>query len=431
MIAMYAAQCAHSAPDFAIMTQISTTHEGIRFSKLLRDAMRGEIFTPGARLRIARPIDAESLNGRHEGRARKVAGGAVRNDLSSALQQRIGKSRTLAARTGKRGPFQFDPRQRAVVKIHYFSHGGGGAGALRAHARYVARDAAARVPAPGLALDAADEPRATESARQAEAQAHAHARYLERAQAAERSVFYDALGEGVDGAGRAATWARDDRRHFRLILAPENGTRLGDLKDLTREVMSRAESALGTRLQWVAVDHWDTDNPHTHIILRGRTDDGRNLVIPRDYVSHGFRNAARDVATERLGLRTRDDEKLALQREARAHRPTRLDTIIDGQIDESGHLRIARLRAPNGAPDMTDALKARAHELRRLGLATEVERNVLLFERGWRNGLKAMELHLDIRKALLQSRTRDIGRTPSDPARQLSKALRLPLGLGR
>ena len=91
MIALCAALCAHSAPDFAIMTPISTTHHGLRFSKLLRDAMRGEIFTPGARLRIARPLDAESLVGRHEGRARKITGGAMRNDLSSALQQRIGK----------------------------------------------------------------------------------------------------------------------------------------------------------------------------------------------------------------------------------------------------------------------------------------------------------------------------------------------------
>jgi hypothetical protein len=29
-----------------------------------------------------------------------------------------------------------------VIKIHYFNHAGGGGGALAAHARYVARDAA-------------------------------------------------------------------------------------------------------------------------------------------------------------------------------------------------------------------------------------------------------------------------------------------------
>ncbi|MBY0421228.1 MAG: hypothetical protein K2Q06_02915, partial [Parvularculaceae bacterium] len=39
---------------------------------------------------------------------------------------------------------RFDARQRVVVKVHYFSHAGGGGGALKAHARYVARDAAGR-----------------------------------------------------------------------------------------------------------------------------------------------------------------------------------------------------------------------------------------------------------------------------------------------
>ncbi len=413
------------------MTQSTSINHLFRASKLLRDAMGAEKFSPGSRLNIARPIDAESLTGRHEGRARKIAGGAPKN-LSAVLQQRIGKSRGfLSANAARRGAFQFDARQRAVVKIHYFSHGGGGAGALRAHARYVARDAAARAPGSEPALETASEARSGEATPTAEAQARAHARYLVRGQRPERSVFYDAIDNHMDGGGRAAAWAREDRRHFRMILAPENGTRLADLKDFTREVMSRAEAALGARLEWVAVDHWDTANPHTHIILRGRHEDGRDLVIPREYVSHGFRNAARDVATERLGERTRDDARLALQREALAHRPTQLDQIIDGQLRDDGRLRIARLRAPNGAPELTDALKARAHELKRLGLATEVERNVLFFERGWRDGLKAMEMHLDIRKALVRARTQDLTRAHSDPARQLSKALRLPFGLDR
>jgi hypothetical protein len=187
--------------------------------------------------------------------------------------------------------------------------------------------------------------------------------------------------------------------------------------------MRRAELALGTRLTWIAVDHWDTDNPHTHIILRGRHEDGRDLVIPREYVSHGFRSAAQDIATERLGPRGRDDARLALEREARAHRPSRLDRMIEGQLDEQGLVRLAHLQAPDRSPEVTDALKARAQELKRLGLATEVGRNIFQFEPEWRDRLKAMELHLDIRKALVRSRTLDLARGVTDPARQMSKAL--------
>lgn len=398
------------------MTPATDTVPPFRFSKLLRDAMRGEAFSPGSRLRIVRPLDAESLKGRHEGRGRHSGGKTP--SLSSALQKRIGSSRKAVRGAGKAGAFRFDPRQRAIVKVHYFGHGGGGGGALGAHTRYLARDAAARAPSPLLLGEETSD-------HQTPAETQAHARYLERG--AERSVFYDALSDTVDGTERAADWARRDRRHFRIILSAENGSRLRELRGYTREVMRRAELALRTRLQWIAVDHWDTDNPHTHIILRGRHEDGRDLVIPRDYVSHGFRSAAQDVATERLGPRGRDDTRLALERLARMHGPTRLDRIIEGQLDEKGRIRVAHLRAPDRSPELTDALKARAYELKRLGLANEVSRNIFQLDPGWRDALKAMELHLDIRKALVRARTQDLSRDLADPARKMSKNLRLGL----
>ncbi len=387
-----------------------------RFSKLLRSG--GEVFAPGAPLRFSRPLDADSLKGRHEGRARKTNGGVAKPALSAALQQRTDR----AARLGKiasarRHPF--DPRQRAIVKLHYFSHGGGGAAALRAHARYVARDAAMR----GPELDFSEREPDHETT---EPSLEPHDRPLDRREA--MSIFYDASGNDLDGAACVARWAKQDRRHFRLILSAENGARLAELRSYTRAVMRRAEQALGTRLQWIAVDHWDTANPHTHVIIRGRTQDGRDLVIPRDFVSHGFRNAARDVATERLGTRGPDDERLALHREARAHRLTRLDRIIEAQLDRERRLRVSRLEAPNGSPDLTNALKARAHELRRLGLAAEVARNVFEFELGWQEGLKAMEEHLDIRRTLMRERMRDRLRTAQ---RDMMKPLKEPPDLHR
>ncbi len=43
--------------------------------------------------------------------------------------------------------------------------------------------------------------------------------------------------------------------------------------------MGRMEADLGTGLDWVAVNHWNTDNPHTHIVVRGRDDTGKDLII--------------------------------------------------------------------------------------------------------------------------------------------------------
>ncbi|MGE0743477.1 MAG: hypothetical protein AB7O98_19245 [Hyphomonadaceae bacterium] len=375
-----------------------------------------EVLRPGKALSITRALDADMLEGRHDGRG-KNTGGAARVGYGKKLASLIGPSRGIARRTSSQGVNAgFDARQRAIVKLHYFSHAGGGGAALRAHARYVARDAATRSPVPS------DAPEGEMSPSEPEAKARAHAGYLDRSA---RTVFYGAASDGVDGGECAASWAKTDRRHFRLILAPENGTKLGDLKDYTREVMRRAEIALGTRLEWVAVDHWDTDNPHTHIVLRGVRDDGRDLIIPREFVQHGFRSVARDVATERLGSRTREDDRLALHREVRAHRPTRLDQWIADQLDKDGKVRIADLRAANGDPAATDALKGRAHELRRLGLANEVSRNVLQFTPNWRDGLKALELHLDIRKALMQSRAIEAARAQQS-GKSISTLLRGP-----
>ncbi len=92
------------------------------------------------------------------------------------------------------------------------------------------------------------------------------------------------------------------------------------------------------------------------------------------------------------------------EKEARAHRPTRLDTLLEPQIDKDGALRIARIRAPDRDPHITRALKTRARELQRLGLAETRARNVLAFSSNWREQLKAMEFHLDIRKQLMRSR---------------------------
>lgn len=383
------------------MMEAQSVNRLFRVGKLKRDMFGAEVLRPGKSLGITRALNADMLEGKRDGRA-KSSSGTTRAGYGKKLASLIGSSRKLSQRTSSQGASSgFDSRQRAIVKIHYFSHAGGGAAALRAHARYVARDAAARSGKPGdtAEVDALPD--------EAEAKARAHGKYLDRGA---KEVFYDALSDAVEGGDRAAAWAHSDRRHFRLILAPENGSKLGDLKGYTREVMRRAETALGSKLEWVAVDHWDTDNPHSHIILRGVRDDGRDLIIPREFVQHGFRSVARDVATERLGQRTREDDRLALHREMRAHRPTRLDHWIADQLDKDGKVRIADLRAPSGDPSATDALKGRAHELRRLGLATEVKRNVLQFQPNWRDGLKALELHLDIRKALLQSRAIDASR---------------------
>jgi hypothetical protein len=61
----------------------------------------------------------------------------------------------------------------------------------------------------------------------------------------------------------------EDRHHFRFIVSPEAGARL-DLKAYARELVGEIESDLGTRLQWIGMAHYDTDEPHLHLLVRGK-----------------------------------------------------------------------------------------------------------------------------------------------------------------
>ncbi|BAN49278.1 LysR family substrate-binding domain-containing protein [Metapseudomonas resinovorans] len=103
-----------------------------------------------------------------------------------------------------------------------------------------------------------------------------HLRYIERDGVSREGNPGKAYGPLTDQADVEAFEARgrEDRHQFRFIVSPEDAEQLDDLRTDTRHLMSRMEADLGTRLDWVAVDHWNTDNPHTHIVLHGKDDIG-------------------------------------------------------------------------------------------------------------------------------------------------------------
>ena len=90
----------------------------------------------------------------------------------------------------------------------------------------------------------------------------------------------------------------------RVLIAPEEGAGLSDLRGFTRDVMHQIEEDLGTRLDWVAVDHYNTGHPHSHVVIRGKDDLGKDLVIAQDYITDGMRLRAEERATLELGPET-------------------------------------------------------------------------------------------------------------------------------
>jgi len=164
---------------------------------------------------------------------------------------------------------------------------------------------------------------------------------------------------------------QDDRHHFRFIVSPEDATEMSDLRTYARDLMGQMEKDLGTKLDWVGVDHWNTDNPHVHIILRGRTDDSQDLVISRDYIKEGMRARAQDLVTQELGPRTEQEIRRNLGRQVEAERWTDLDRQISRDSYRTGIVDLAP--RPDQKPDEFHALKVgRMRKLETLGLADQV-----------------------------------------------------------
>ncbi len=146
---------------------------------------------------------------------------------------------------------------------------------------------------------------------------------------------------------------------------------MGDLRAFARDLMREAERDLATKLDWVGVDHWNTDNPHIHILVRGKADDGTDLVISRDYISSGMRARAEHLVGLELGPKSERQIHHDLAREVDAERWTRLDRAIAASADENGviDLRPARHR-PN--QEVQPLKIGRLQRLTQFGLATSI-----------------------------------------------------------
>jgi type IV secretory pathway VirD2 relaxase len=200
-----------------------------------------------------------------------------------------------------------------------------------------------------------------------------HLNYLRREGVTRDGEKAHLFGPGGDDADPKAFAERcqDDRHHFRFIVSPDDAPDMADLRSFTRDLVTQMEKDIDTRLDWVAVDHWNTEHPHVHLIVRGVRDDGQDLVISRDYIKEGMRDRARDLITQELGPRTDLDIQRSLKRQVDAERFTQLDR----QLIRDGHATgvIETAIDPNVRLDEFHALKVgRLRKLETLGLAEQV-----------------------------------------------------------
>jgi len=251
---------------------------------------------------------------------------------SSFTGSRIGRGYSQGAVLSLRS---FQPgRRRVIVKARFTSFRRGGMSAARAHLRYIQRD--------GVTPEG------------------------------QRGELYGRDKDQVDGQAFFDR-SEDDPHQFRIIVAPEDGAEFSELKPFIRDLMTQAESDLGTKLDWVAADHFNTGHPHTHIIIRGRDDKGGDLIIARDYISQGLRERARDLATLELGPESEDGIQKKMAREIRAERFTRIDRSILSEADK-GILTVATKRNTNRRQQAHRM--GRLKKLKSMGLAEELRPGV-------------------------------------------------------
>ena len=229
--------------------------------------------------------------------------------------------------------------------------------------------------------------------------ARAHLRYIQRDGVTPEGEAGKLYGRDIDEVDGAVflDGCEEDRHQFRLIVSPEDGAELADLKPFIHDVMTKAEIDLGTKLDWVAVDHYNTGHPHTHVVIRGKDDRGDDLIIAKDYMSHGFRTRARELLTLELGAELESDMAKKLAREVDADRLTRLDRALLKHADQ-GILVISAM--PPRDRETHAAHMGRLRKLEDMGLVYERQTGVWQIDQELERKLHSLGMQGDIIKTM-------------------------------
>ena len=278
------------------------------------------------------------LRARGSGKGRKYLGrviaAAARGGATTGIVKRsfdgsrIGRGASMGRLLASRDRHAGRRSRRVIVKTRLVKLGANGLSGATAHLRYIQRDGVTREGAPG--------------------------------------ALYSAELDQADGKAFVERQT-GDRHQFRFIVSAEDGAEYPDLKPFVRRLMTQAEQDLGTKLDWVAVDHFNTGHPHTHIMLRGVDDTGRDLIIAREYIANGFRERAAELVNLDLGPRTDLEIEARLRHDITAERLTTIDRRLVRDQD-ADHVVAAADRDP-----LQQSLRAgRLQKLGAMGLAEDL-----------------------------------------------------------
>jgi type IV secretory pathway VirD2 relaxase len=281
--------------------------------------------------------------------------GSFRNEVLARVSLHGGRRRRASAGPLRAEAHRPDAR-RVVIKARVVRLTAGGAKAAALHLRYIERD--------GVEKDGT------------------------------KGVLY-----GPDGPVRRRTFEQPrlgEQHQFRFIVSPEDASGL-DLTAYVRRLMTRVEQDLGRKVEWAAVNHYDTGHPHAHIVVRGIARDGHELRFDRSYIASGMRWRAQEIATQELGPRHEFEVRRAHAREITQERFTSLDRELE-RLAKDGRLE---LRSPKRRSRVDPSiLLSRLEHLEAMRLAERLSPNAWSLSDDWQKHLRDLGTRGDILKQI-------------------------------
>ena len=203
----------------------------------------------------------------------------------------------------------------------------------------------------------------------------AHARYLSREGAQRESakgLGFDSKRENIDLLATVQAWEKSDELMWRFIVSPEDADRL-NLRDHVRQLVGQMELDLGTRLEWAAIDHHNTDDVHVHLLVRGARENGKPLEIDRQYLRAGIRIRSQEISTRELGPRLEPELLRSRERAIRQQQWTEIDRALQGKADSNRIVTYDAFQARSeGARIRAEQEIDRLQFLTKVGLAQRV-----------------------------------------------------------
>ena len=240
-----------------------------------------------------------------------------------------------------------------------------------------------------------------------------HARYLAREQAQrehERGFGFDGVRSDLDMAGIVREWERSDRLMWSLIISPEDADRV-DLREHARDFVAGMERDLGTRLEWIAIDHHNTDDAHIHLLVRGVRDDGQTLTLDRDYIMRGLRELSQELIERELGPRLEPEVLLARERTIGREQWTEIDRALERRAGPDRVVSYEHFLAySEGSKVRAEQEIERLQFLEKLGLAQRVSEHSWELSSDHEPELRRRQREHDIIKSRAHERQRERGR---------------------